>query len=410
MSNQPEHSQTMKKEFRQAVVFCLLVGLAWLGLGAGDWLMRLRWFRWQDGFVIRPSAPFAGPYAAGQKRTIEPHKGGDLTQLIGIPAAVERFGETKPGGVFITDEYGFVNMPPTDGKSYPIVVAGDSYMLAGPGFERTFSARLEQQSGQPVYNYSYEGRGSFWGLMRFLLSERFQDREPRVLIWSLIERDIAGDYFAGVEAHLDYFAGLHTNQSNTLRFNWHALQPKSLKSSLPSTSAYAQLASRRWNEIRYFALGRFTRFVTEAAAPVDGKEMLLYYPAIDSMRWSPKTRFLSQAIRIIKLLDHMAKERGIELVIVLIPDKERVYSDLIPDRFNQPDLPIRPTILPEVEQSLAEAGIPVVNLLPSFLAARAAGQRLYWLDDTHWNPAGIDLAVEKTLPVIAPFLEPRSIR
>jgi hypothetical protein len=58
----------------------------------------------------------------------------------------------------------------------------------------------------------------------------------------------------------------------------------------------------------------------------------------------------------------------------------------------------RPRYLDVVEQRLAAANVPVLNLTPLFREQAASllarDEYLYWLDDTHWNGEGIREAAQ----------------
>jgi len=89
------------------------------------------------------------------------------------------------------------------------------------------------------------------------------------------------------------------------------------------------------------------------------------------------------------------QEKGLGLLVLLVPDKYVVYHDLLeqapPGAERQPFLNI-------VEQRLVAAHVPVVNLTTRFRdraeALLARDEYLYWLDDTHWNGAGIQVAAQ----------------
>lgn len=53
----------------------------------------------------------------------------------------------------------------------------------------------------------------------------------------------------------------------------------------------------------------------------------------------------------------------------------------------------------------ADLGVPFVDLLPGFVAARERGWNLYLVNDSHWSAAGNVLAAELLLPAVAPFVE-----
>jgi hypothetical protein len=58
----------------------------------------------------------------------------------------------------------------------------------------------------------------------------------------------------------------------------------------------------------------------------------------------------------------------------------------------------RPRYLDVVEQRLAAANVPVMNLTPKFSKQAASllpqDEYLYWMDDTHWNGEGIREAAQ----------------
>jgi len=87
------------------------------------------------------------------------------------------------------------------------------------------------------------------------------------------------------------------------------------------------------------------------------------------------------------------RARRMALKVVLVPEKYTVYAPLLEHPPADPD----ELYLNHVEQQLRSANVPVVNLLPAFrleaVTAAAAGRAVYFSDDTHWNAAGVRLAV-----------------
>jgi hypothetical protein len=93
-------------------------------------------------------------------------------------------------------------------------------------------------------------------------------------------------------------------------------------------------------------------------------------------------------------LQSRLKEKGIGLLVVLVPDKYVVYHDLL-----SPTSKTRRPFTDVVAERLSAANVPVVNLTEPFRAEApvllAHDSYLYWLDDTHWNATGIhDAAIE----------------
>jgi hypothetical protein len=84
----------------------------------------------------------------------------------------------------------------------------------------------------------------------------------------------------------------------------------------------------------------------------------------------------------------------LDLLVLLVPGKYSVYRPFLVDQ--PPVGDGMGDFLARVERELRGAGVPVLNLAPMFAAQAGAHlarhEYLYWLDDTHWNAQGIDLA------------------
>jgi hypothetical protein len=89
----------------------------------------------------------------------------------------------------------------------------------------------------------------------------------------------------------------------------------------------------------------------------------------------------------------------LSLIVVLVPDKYAVYAPL----FAEPEHPDDSAFLGTLKLALVASGVSALDLTASLSAAAAAGidrhQYVYWLDDTHWNPAGVSIAARE---IVAP--------
>jgi hypothetical protein len=372
----------------------ILVGAVWLALGAGDWFMRFHWYGWHQTFIWRPFKAAQGPRPPLQVIELPPSRGGDLTHLVGIPRAEAEFADERGPAIERSDEFGYRNAPPTTNTWYPVIVSGASYMDAGHPMTNMFAARLADNLGVPVYNHAYPGRGPFFGLNRLLEDARFNERPPKVLVWGIVEREVGGDAFDGMAYQLRNLGRYSDEGGAKPYFDWTAFQPRRLKKSLPNTSALAQLSAKIWNQVRYATLGWLTPDVAVSDGTVEGRRFLFYTPAVTALKWTPKERRAEAVIAAIEELDLYLKRRGVALLIVLVPDKEQVYRELLPSRLNNPSSPIPPSCLLDLEAGLAAKGIRVVNMLEPFEARAAAGAMLYLRDDTHWNAEAIAMAAD----------------
>ncbi len=77
-------------------------------------------------------------------------------------------------------------------------------------------------------------------------------------------------------------------------------------------------------------------------------------------------------------------ERGIEYVVVLVPEKSAVYPEHLT---GHPKRHPPPEPLARAEANLRDAGVPCVNLLPVLQSAKET-ESLYFVTDSHWTPVG----------------------
>jgi alginate O-acetyltransferase complex protein AlgJ len=84
------------------------------------------------------------------------------------------------------------------------------------------------------------------------------------------------------------------------------------------------------------------------------------------------------------------KQRGIQLVIAVVPAKARIHPEHLPSgvRFEQ-----QQNVYNEFMDSLERAGIVVSSLDKPLLAANSS--ELFYRTDTHWNQAGAKLAAQE---------------
>ncbi len=380
---------------RGALWVVLCVGLLWTAMVAADWWMRFTWYRWQVTLVSKPASE-EGPDAPLARRETGEARGGDLTSLLGIPSVARPFEQARPAFLDLSDEYGFRNAPPVTNRWFPIVAVGDSFMVSGATITNMFNTCLSRVSGRDVYCYGWAGRGTLFTVVRFLGDERFAGSPPRVMVWGLLEREIGGAMLSDLVNRLKRIdeqpaAGASREAAS---FNWSALAPKSIQKSWPSSSMIAQASRKAWNRIRYYVFGQITPDVAIATAPVGGQPVLFYTWSVDAMKWTPDERKPGKVVDTLKFLDTFCAARGIALVVMLIPDKEQVYRELLPPEFNTPESPIPESTLIAIEQGLRREGVHVVNLLGPFRERAGKGELLYWADDTHWNSEGIDLAAQ----------------
>lgn len=126
---------------------------------------------------------------------------------------------------------------------------------------------------------------------------------------------------------------------------------------------------------------------------------LFYKPGLDAMLGgleTPQTPGLTNdpLPAILAFRDALAA-RGMQLIVMPVPNKESVYPDMLTRRAAN----LRSVLAPSTHQLLAQlraANVEVIDLFQVFAEARqnesATSAPLYLAQDSHWSPAGVDLA------------------
>ncbi len=121
---------------------------------------------------------------------------------------------------------------------------------------------------------------------------------------------------------------------------------------------------------------------------------LFYQPGVSflTQRARPGDSTVKDAVAaVVRFRDDLAK-RGIRLIVLPAPNKESVY----PDQLSRFAAPPEQAIGDETRAFLAEAsaaGVEVVDLFTRFGAARRTSSvPLYLAQDSHWSPAGMEMA------------------
>lgn len=401
-------------EDKSARRLVLVMGLLLAVLLGGDWFLRFYWFAWHETIWLKsrpiaetPTAPASFLFT---EQEVPPRTGGDLSHLIPIPDVRKRYEERHAGAVVTLDPAGFRNVPYDPSTQFSVVVVGDSYMAAGLPLSNQASAVLSALMGEPILNRAVPGRGPFQSVLRLLNEMDAGSQPPRLVVWGFIEREVSGSAFARFVQQLQAFSSREkapaipeAPAASGLR--WAALAPASLRVALPNSSAMAQISRKTWSLIQYYGARRLPSEILvleEAGQP----PMLGYGEALASMYWTPAERDLPLAVQSVVFIRDFLAARNLRLIVVPIPDKEQIYRDLIPRSAWRGGQPPYASILPAFVGGLHSNGVPVVDLSPTFMAARARGERLYWRDDTHWNETGIRLAAEEIARLVSALRAP----
>ena len=148
---------------------------------------------------------------------------------------------------------------------------------------------------------------------------------------------------------------------------------------------------------------QFARFALLGDVPekvLPGRDGWFFYcPAVQYLvePWPPRPGAGKAAENplpaIVAFRDELAC-RGIKLLVVAAPNKASVYPEMLAARAKDADPPVHAHTL-DLLSRLRTVGVELVDLHSVYSRARASGSpALYLARDTHWTPAGMELAAE----------------
>ena len=306
------------------------------------------------------------PYGPFKSNTI--YEGtifGDLANMF----AVSRFKQPRYQQ-FSTDFYGFRNPNQNQVENYPVIVLGDSDM-AGSSLsdDQVFNVKLSKLLQVPVYNYAPNDPVSF------LRDPRFIHSPPKLVIWGQIERTIMTNYH-----HIQEVPKSRKQNSSVVQDIEARSKPLRL----------SQHHSRWWlNTVLWTLVGQ-SRILNPKIAYVSPQTSMLYYhEGIQALQLTPKQRGIELMVQRINTVNRLYLARGIRLIYMPLPDKENIYRSALPKKLQIPK--DSPVFLKLLGQRLDEIGVYNVKLYSEYMKQQR-DKLLYFLDDTHWNENGVNLA------------------
>jgi hypothetical protein len=147
------------------------------------------------------------------------------------------------------------------------------------------------------------------------------------------------------------------------------------------------------------AVKRHLKAMPPSAKAMAGKDGFLFYKngleyvAGGDLEAQPKGK---NPLPIILEFKKELDRQGVDFLFVPVPTKEEVYPEELGPEFKTYAGQIVNPFFRKFLLSLTREGIEVVDLLPSFLAAKAgAGEPLFQHQDTHWSDRGLRLAADQ---------------
>jgi hypothetical protein len=308
--------------------------------------------------------------------------------------------------VYTIDANGFRNRAPI-GES-KVWALGDSYAMGYSTTEGfTWTDRLGELTGQPVYNLGVSGTGPGMQvqLLEYLLHNQKGGVTPNQLLWMVFEGNDLENSYAGrralprpssaIRAMLDgTFFGDLLSLPSTIRSRSviGRLLEGQLRSRLPRAAS-----SRDAYEIDGVPLTtpvyRSDRFGYCMFNPVHidvatkGEDYVLSHPN------RPR---LDESFERMKAL---SAEFGFRVTVMVAPSAPRV---LAPDFPGMPQPTSVPYFIRYVERLADRVGFETIDLLGPLSATDKSGEMLYRCDDHHWNERGNDVVAR----ILATRFEP----
>jgi alginate O-acetyltransferase complex protein AlgJ len=293
--------------------------------------------------------------------------GGDLTHH--TPFATGR--EVK----WMTDRHGFRKKDSQRIKPQMVII-GDSN-IAGCGLtqEEMLPEVLEHELKVSVYPYAPAG------LNAFLKDLRFQKDPPRVVVVSVIERDIVNLRFPKPPKKRGVFSSVYEWRDKIRQMRW-----------VQWLGVFLDRLSKM-NMLHYVRARIGNRAIREVHY-VPSKFGPMFFLQGEVANQAVSNEDFQRAIKTIEAYDQVLRKRGIRFIFLPIPNKENIYHQYLPN-------PRRPIFLEQLIQELRKRKIEVVDTQKAFdNEFRRNGTLLYFLDDSHWNGMAVRLAGDLTFELI----------
>lgn len=326
---------------------------------------------------------------------------------------IEGYWENKPYGELyyfnMIDNFKEKGLPPYRtkyrfSKKMPsihesdILIYGDSFF----DFSRmtTFPERLARELKNKVYFEKYDIP------LKSLARKKYNNLDPKILIFETSERYVSVRF---TKTHKYY--GNWKGESRLSRLYSAILNiilfPKSeqmynymLYQSYITKPVYSAIATFKFKSFGYiprstplytFHNNQPWLFLGESVEH-EKKETSFYH------HFQPEEIDLF-CNNIADLSEKLKKYYNLHLIFIVLPSKYTIYHKLLNNhKYNN--------LIPALYKELEERNIPVVKVFDEYMKS---DQLLFYPTDTHWTPAGLEIALKKTIEVIDSVKHARGI-
>jgi hypothetical protein len=377
----------LKFNFGKLVVALLVV------LFAVDFFMR---FLPAEHFTFRAweamSLYHGRPGLFAPDRTyFNPRASGDLAHIGNYPE-LRQFRPER----FTTDGCGNRNSPDVfNGEPAEFMLLGDSFFVgSGVDDDHTLSSQLRQLSGFKVYNAAGADVDQAGWVLALARKLKMDQAKKGTIVLEYLERlsphrrlvPDKEDWLSEADSLCNPKPLWKTRSGwQTMLTNLATVSPLEVYSrSLLQTLQNDVILPNPYK----------TGVVRETLS--NGTPILFFPEEVDR---AYSTRDEESPIRFWTQLAERIKAANLKFVVLFVPDKYTIYYPLL--RKPARGQPQGQRYLSDLEGRLKQVGIPVINLTDEFMRTAASefqqGRYIYWLDDTHWNSEGIEIAAKAIL-------------
>jgi hypothetical protein len=328
---------------------------------------------------------------APNRTYFNPRSSGDLAHIGNFPN-LRQFRPER----FTTDGCGNRNSSDIfDGEPAEYLLLGDSFIVgSGVDDDRTLSGQLRQLSGLKVYNAAGADVDQSGWVLALARKLKMDQAKKGTIVLEYLERSPARPRV--VPDKYDWLAEAdslcHPKPLWQTLGGWRTLLT-SLVTVSPLEVYSRNLLQMLQNDV-ILPNSYKTGVVRETLS--DGTPILFFPEEVDQA-YLPRDE--ETPIRFWTQFAEKIQASHLKLVILFVPDKYTIYYPLLREPVR--GQPQGQRYLRNLEGKLKQVGIPVINLTDEYMRAAASefqqGRYIYWLDDTHWNAQGIEIAAKAIL-------------
>jgi hypothetical protein len=327
-------------------------------------------FRGDEGMLQFRSAWKLGPYEANRHYHND-QASGDLPMMANRPE-YRVFREQS----FTTDDEGFRNPNQPGGRAPSVLMVGASFMFGGGNSdEQTLPFQVEEISGCSTYN------AGGLSVRSDLILRLAQNRGMRngLVIVECLERSVGDPILPrrGLMPWLPY-------REDALAL-YQTIETRLTISPL-------KVAFRRlYTSLRNDRILPNTLKDNVAVRDLTNGQPMLFLVDLERPK---RLVSIAQNIEAYTTIRDELKAAGFDLALFIVPEKLTVYRSLLREQLPNDGQSV--ARVAELERSARARNIPILNLTPILTAGASEalehGETVYWVDDTHWNPKGIEIA------------------